>query len=58
MKKIIALMVLCLSIAAPSFGADIVGRSAKAVSKDSYKAVKFSAKETGHASKSVVHFLF
>ncbi len=58
MKKLFALAVLSLCMAAPSFGADVVGHSAKAAGKDSYKAAKFSAKETGKAGKAVVKFLF
>src|SRR2546428_322032 len=37
MKKLFALAVLSLCMAAPSFGADVVGHSAKVVGKDSYK---------------------
>jgi hypothetical protein len=51
MKKLFALVVLSLSMATPSFGADVVGHSAEVVGKDSYKAVKVSAKETDHAGK-------
>jgi hypothetical protein len=58
MKKLFALVMLSLCMAAPSFGADVVGHSAKVAGKDSYKAAKVSAKETGKAGKAVVKFLF
>ncbi len=58
MKKFFALVVLSLFIAAPSFGSDVVGHSAKVVGKDSYRAAKISAKTAGHAGKAVVKFLF
>jgi len=54
MKKLFALVVLCLSIAVPSFAADVVGHSAEVAAKDSYKAAKVSAKETDHAAKDSV----
>ena len=50
--------VLFLCVAAPSFGADVVGHSAKVVGKDSYKVAKVSAKETGKAGRAFVKFLF
>ena len=58
MKKLFALAVLSLCMAAPSFGADVVDHSAKVVGKDSYKAAKVSAKETGKAGKAFVKFPF
>ena len=58
MKKLFALVALSVCMAAPSFGADVVGHSAKVVGKDTYKAAKVSAKETGEAGKAVVKFLF
>jgi len=58
MKKVLALVVLALCVSAPSFGADVVGHSAKVAGKDSYKAAKVSAKETGKAGKAVAKFLF
>ena len=58
MKKLFALAVLSVCMAAPSFGADVVGHSAKVAGKDSYKAAKVSAKETGKAGKAFVKFLF
>jgi hypothetical protein len=55
MKKLIAVFALCLAVSAPSFGADhVVSRSAKAVGKGTYKAAKYSVKETGKTLK----FLF
>ena len=58
MKQLLALVVLSLCMAAPSFGADVVGRSAKVAGKESYKAAKVSAKETGKAGRALVKFLF
>ena len=58
MKKLLVLVTLSLCMAAPSFGADVVGHSVKVVGKDTYKAAKISAKETGKAGKAVVKFLF
>ena len=58
MKKLFAMAVLSVCMAAPSFGADVVGHSAKVAGKESYKAAKFSAKETGKAGKAFVKFLF
>jgi hypothetical protein len=37
MKKVLALVALALCVSAPSFGADVVGHSAKVAGKDSYK---------------------
>ena len=58
MKKLFALVALSVCMAAPSFGADVVGHSAKVAGKDTYKVAKASAKETGKAGKAVVKFLF
>jgi len=51
MKKLFALAVLSLCMAAPSFGADVVGHSVEVAGKDSYKATDVSAKEAGKAGK-------
>jgi hypothetical protein len=58
MKKLLALFTLAVCVSAPSFGADVVGHSAKVAGKDTYKAAKVSAKNTGKAAKSVAKFLF
>jgi len=58
MKKLLVLVALSLCMAAPSFGADVVGRSAKVAGKDTYKVAKVSAKDAGKAGKAVVKFLF
>jgi hypothetical protein len=58
MKKLMVLVALSLSMAAPSFGADVVGHSAKVTGKDTYKVAKVSVKETGKAGKAIVKFLF
>ena len=58
MKKLFVLVALSLCMAVPSFGADVVGHSAKVAGKDTYKAAKVSAKETGKVGKAVVKFLF
>ena len=55
MKKLIAALALCLAVSATSFGAEhVVSGSAKAAGKGTYKAAKYSVKETGRALK----FLF
>lgn len=58
MKKLLVLVTLSLCMVAPSFGADVVGHSAKVAGKDTYKVAKVSAKDTGKAGKAVVKFLF
>ena len=58
MKKRLALAVLAMCMAVPSFAANVVGHSVKAAGKGTYKAAKVSAKETGKAGKAVVKFLF
>jgi uncharacterized GH25 family protein len=58
MKKLFALVALALCMSASSFGADVVGHSAKVAGKDTYKVAKASAKDTGKATKAVVKFLF
>ncbi len=59
MKKLSALVILSLCMAAPSFGAEhIVTHSAKVVGKDSYKAVAVSAKDAGKAGKAAVKLVF
>ena len=58
MKKLLALVALALCTSASSFGADVVGHSAKAAGKDTHKVVKASAKDTGKATKALVKFLF
>ena len=58
MKKLFALVALSLCMVAPSFGADVVGHSAKAAGRGTYKVAKVSAKDTGKAGKAVVKFLF
>ena len=58
MKRLLALVTLAICVSAPSFGADVVGHSAKVAGKDTYKAAKVSAKDSGKAAKSVVKFLF
>jgi uncharacterized GH25 family protein len=59
MKKLFALIVLSLCVSAPSFAAEhVVSHSAKVAGKDSYKAAKFSAKETGKTGKKLVNLVF
>lgn len=58
MKKVSALAVLSLCMAAPLFGAEhVVTHTTKVVSKDSYKAVAVSAKDVGKAGKAAVKFI-
>lgn len=55
MKKLIAVLALCLALSAASFGAEhVVTHSVKEAGKGTYKAAKVSVKETGKALK----FLF
>jgi len=59
MKKLIALGALSLCMATPSFGAEhLVTHSAKDAGKDTYKAMAYSAKETGKAGKAFLKFVF
>ena len=54
MKTVIALVVLCVAVSAPSFAAEhLVTHSAKVVGKGSYRA----AKDAGKAGKAVVKFV-
>jgi hypothetical protein len=54
MKKLLALVAVCFCVSVPSFGAEhLVSRSAKVAGKDTYKAAKFSARETGKVLKFV-----
>jgi len=59
MKKVSALVVLSLCMAAPSFGVEhVVTHSTKGVGKDSYKVAAVSAKDAGKAGKTVVKLVF
>ena len=58
MKKIIALVVLSVCMAVPSFAGDVVGHSVKVAGKDSAKAVTVAAKDTAKAGVAVAKFLF
>jgi hypothetical protein len=58
MKNVLAVVVLAICVAVPSFAADVVGHSVKVTGKETYKAAKVSAKDTGKAGKAVVKFLF
>ena len=58
MKKLFALVALSVCMVAPSFGADVVGHSAKIAGKSTYKVAKVSVRETAKAGKAVVKFLF
>lgn len=52
MKRLIALLVVSLSVSIPSFGAKhIVAHAAKVTGKDTYKVAKYSAKASGKAVK-------
>ena len=52
MKKLIAAIAFCLASTAPSFAAEhVVTRTVKVAGKDSYKAGKYSVKETGKLVK-------
>ena len=58
MKKIFALLVLSLCVAAPSFAGDVVGHSVKAAGKDTGKAVAVAGKDSAKATVKAVKFLF
>ena len=49
MKKLFALVVLSIFVAAPSFAKDVVGHSVKVAGKDSGKAVAVAGKDSGKA---------
>jgi hypothetical protein len=57
-EKVFCSVTLALCMSASSLGADVVGHSVKAASKETYKAAKVSAKDTAKAAKAVVKFLF
>jgi hypothetical protein len=56
--KKMALIVLSICMAAPSFAGDVVGHSAKVAGKDSGKAVTTASKDTAKATVKTVKFLF
>jgi hypothetical protein len=58
MKKIFALVVLSLCVAAPSFAGDVVGHSVKVAGKDTGKAVAVAGKDSAKATVKAVKFLF
>ena len=58
MKKMFALGLLSLCMAAPSFAANVVGHSAEVAGKDSAKVARTTAKDTAKAGVKVVKFLF
>jgi opacity protein-like surface antigen len=58
MKNVLAVVVLALCVAVPSFAADVVGHSVKVTGKETYKAAKVSAKDTAKAGKAVAKALF
>ncbi len=58
MKNVLAVAILTICVAAPSFAADVVGHSVKVTGKETYKAAKLSAKDTAKAGKAVAKFLF
>jgi hypothetical protein len=52
MKKLIAVLAVCLAVGGASFGAEhIVTHSAKVAGKGTYKAAKVTVKGTGKALK-------
>jgi hypothetical protein len=57
-KSVLAVVVLALCVAVPSFAANVVGHSAKVTGKETYKAAKVSAKDTAKTGKAIVKFLF
>jgi hypothetical protein len=57
MKKV-ALIVLSICMAVPSFAGDVVGHSVVVAGKDSGKAVTTASKDTAKATVKTVKFLF
>jgi len=58
MKKVFALVVLSLCVAAPSFAGNVVGHSGKVAGKDTAKAVAVAGKNTAKATVKVMKVLF
>jgi hypothetical protein len=58
MKKVLALVVLSVCMAVPSFAGNVVGHSVKVAGKDSAKAVTVTANDTAKAAVAVAKFLF
>ena len=57
MKKV-ALIVVSICMAVPTFAGDVVGHSVAVAGKDSVKAVAVAGKDTGKATVKGVKFLF
>jgi hypothetical protein len=54
MKRLMVVVAVCLAVSVPSFAAEhVVTHSAKVAGKDTYKAAKYSVKETGKFLKFV-----
>lgn len=58
MKKLMALVVLALTVSMSAFASDVVGRSVIDAGKDTGKAVAATAKDTSKVGLHVVRFLF
>ena len=54
MKRLMVVLAFCLAASIPSFGAEhVVTHSAEVAGKDTYKATKYSVRETGKFLKLV-----
>jgi hypothetical protein len=58
MKRLIVLALLALTVSAPAFAGDVVGRGVKDAGKDCAKAVAVTAKTTAKGTVHLVKFLF
>jgi hypothetical protein len=58
MKKVLGFVLLAVTVSAPAFGGDAVGRSASVVGKDSAKVATATARDTAKAGVKVVKVLF
>ncbi len=58
MKRLLAVALLALTVSAPAFAGNAVGREIKTVGKDSAKVVTVTAKGTAKGTAKVVKVLF
>jgi opacity protein-like surface antigen len=58
MKRLMALVVLALTVSTSAFASDVVGRGVKKAGKDTGKVVAVTAKNAAKAGTHVVKFLF
>jgi hypothetical protein len=58
MKKLLAFVLLAITVSAPAFARDVVGHGVKDAGKGSAKVVSVTAKHTAKGTAKVVKFLF